>query len=138
MGLDPECQLRVEEKYLSEEDKKEEKNSQPNKKFFSLKKRYEFLNIRNKGKSLSFKYLIINFHKKKDKRTKIGLTVTKKLGNAVTRNYIKRVIRASVIKNYNKIPDYFDIEIIPKKRFLESNFEEINADINNFFLSLKI
>ena len=138
MALDPECQLRVEEKYLSEEDKKEEKNSQPNKKFFSLKKRYEFLNIRNEGKSFSCKYLIINFHKKENKETKIGLTVTKKLGNAVTRNYIKRVIRASLVKNYNKIPDSFDIEIIPKKRFLESSFEEIDSDINNFFLSLKI
>ena len=35
-------------------------------------------------------------------------------------------------------PDSFDIEIIPKKRFLESSFEEIDSDINNFFLSLKI
>ena len=138
MALDPECQLRVEEKYLSEEDKKEEINSQPNKKFFSLKKRFEFLNVRNKGKSLSFKFLIINFYKKENKRTKIGLTVTKKLGNSVKRNYIKRVIRAAIVKNYNKIPDNFDIEIIPKKRFLESSFEEINADINNFFNSLKI
>ena len=138
MALDQECRHPEEKKSLREEDKKEEKHSQPKKKFFSLKKRYEFLNIRNEGRSLSLKYLIINFYKKENKVTKIGLTVTKKLGNAVTRNYIKRVIRASVTKNYNKIPDYFDIEIIPKKRFLESNFEEINADINNFFLSLKI
>ena len=45
--------------------------------------------------------------------------------------------RKKAILEPKDAPNVFDIEIIPKKRFLESSFEEIDEDINNFFLSLK-
>jgi len=128
MDLDPECQLLVEKKYLSEEGKKGEKHSPP-KRFRSLKKRSDFLFLKKNGFSSHGDCFIINFLERKNKSTRIGITVTKKLGNAVKRNYIKRVLRAILIENYKKLPECVDLEIIPKKNFLDNRFVKIKQDI---------
>ena len=96
MVLDQECPHQVVKKSLSEEDKKEEKSFLPDK-ILTLKKRSEFLFIRNSGKSHYCKYFIVNYHLEETSSIKIGLTVSKKIGNSVKRNYVKRVIR-SIIK----------------------------------------
>ena len=75
-GLDLECQHQVVKKYSSEEGKKEEKSYLP-KKFIHLKKRVEFLNLRNECKTFHGKLVILNitpYHEK----IKYGITVTKK------------------------------------------------------------
>ena len=63
MDLDPECQHQVEKKYSSEEDKKVEKLYLPNKSN-RLKKRSEFVSLRNKCKSFHGKFVIVNIKKK--------------------------------------------------------------------------
>ena len=103
-----------------------------NRVFSNLKKRNEFLKVRETNKFLLSKYLIINF--KKNPTTKgfrFGLTVSKKHGSAVQRNYIKRLIRAVVIKNVNIFCEGFDFEFIPKKNFKKTNFERLDKDIKN-------
>ena len=64
-------------KSLLEEDKKEEKSFLPDK-ILTLKKRSEFLFIRNSGKSLFCKYFIVNYHLEETQSIRIGLTVSKK------------------------------------------------------------
>ena len=103
-------------KSLREEDKKEEKKSPP-KTCYVLKKRAEFLDIRKKGENhlrqifynklffiLSIRFFIF------------GLTVSRKIGNAVKRNYLKRIIRSIVVNNLNSMPKNTKLEIIPKNR----------------------
>ena len=93
MDLDPECLHQVEKKYSSEEDKKVEKLYLPDKSS-RLKKRSEFISLRNKCRSLHGKLVIVNI-KKNPNFTKYGLTVSKKIGNAVKRNYLKRIYNYS-------------------------------------------
>ena len=95
MDLDPECLHQVEKKYSSEEDKKVEKLYLPDKSN-RLKKRSEFLSLRNKCKSFHGKLVIVNI-KKNPNFTKYGLTVSKKIGNAVKRNYLKRIFRSCLL-----------------------------------------
>tara|TARA_B100000686_G_scaffold350912_1_gene448166 strand:- start:1673 stop:2086 length:414 start_codon:yes stop_codon:yes gene_type:complete len=130
MALDLECRHQVEEKYLSEEGKKVEINSQP-KNINKLKKRIDFLNVRKTGSSIQGKFVIINFLNQNQILSRIGLTVSKKLGNSVKRNYIKRILRAILINNPSQIPKNFDLEIIPKKILIKSNYDSIQQDILN-------
>ena len=130
MALDLECRHQVEEKYLSEEGKKVEINSQP-KNINKLKKRIDFLNVRKTGSSIQGKFVIINFLNQNQILSRIGLTVSKKLGNSVKRNYIKRILRAILINNPSQIPKNFDLEIIPKKILIKSNYDNIQQDILN-------
>ena len=127
MDLDPECLHQVEKKYSSEEDKKVEKLCLPDKSN-RLKKRSEFIGLRNKCRSLHGKFVIVNI--KKDLNfTKYGLTVSKKIGNAVKRNYLKRIFRSIIRKNWKTIKHSISFEIIPKKKILNHSFAEIEKDI---------
>ena len=101
MDLDPECLHQVEKKYSSEEDKKVEKLYLPDKSN-RLKKRSEFIGLRNKCRTLHGKFVIVNI-KKDSNFTKYGLTVSKKIGNAVKRNYLKRIFRSIIRKNWKTI-----------------------------------
>ncbi len=136
MVLDQECLHKVEKKYLPEEDKKVEKSFLLNS-VTSLKKRSEFLFIRKYGKSLQSKYFIINFFFKPNSGTRIGLTVSKKIGNAVKRNYLKRVIRSLLRENIEIIPKNILSEIIPKKKIEKVNYIDLKNDFIKAFKNLK-
>ena len=127
MDLDPECLHQVEKKYSSEEDKKVEKPYLPNKSN-RLKKRAEFISLRNKCSTFHGKLVIINIDKDSN-FTKYGFTVSKKIGNAVKRNYLKRVFRSIIRNNWVSIKKSISFEIIPKKRILNHTFTEIEKDI---------
>ena len=127
MALDPECQHQVEKKYSSEEDKKVEKLYLPDKSN-RLKKRSEFINLRNRCSTLHGKLVIINIDKNSNFK-KYGLTVSKKIGNAVKRNYLKRIFRSIMINNWKTIKNSVSFEIIPKKKILNHSFAEIEKDI---------
>ena len=127
MDSDPECLRQVEKKYSSEEDKKVEKLCLPNKSN-RLKKRSEFIGLRNKCRSLHGKFVIVNIKKDPNFR-KYGLTVSKKIGNAVKRNYLKRIFRTIVRNNWKSIKNSISFEIIPKKKILNHSYTEIEKDI---------
>ena len=105
----------MEKKYSSEEDKKVEKLYLPDKSN-RLKKRSEFISLRSKCTTLHGKFVIINIHKSSN-FTKYGLTVSKKIGNAVKRNYLKRIFRSIIRNNWKSIKNSISFEIIPKKKF---------------------
>ena len=127
MDSDPECLHQVEKKYSSEEDKKVEKLYLPDKSN-RLKKRSEFISLRNKCITLHGKLVIINIDNNANSK-KFGLTVSKKIGNAVKRNYLKRIFRSIIRNNWKSIKQSIAFEIIPKKKILGHSFTEIEKDI---------
>ena len=53
--------------------------------------------------------------------------MSRKIGNAVKRNYLKRIIRSIVANNLNSMPKNTKLEIIPKKQ-IEKNYSELEKD----------
>ena len=129
MDSDLECQHQVAKKFLSEEGKKEEKGFLPDSRFTSLKKRKDFLITRKKGISLYGKFLILNVANNNLSFCRVGLTVTRKMGNAVKRNFIKRVIKSCLRACTLKINKNVDIEIIPKKNTRKFEFSLVKNDL---------
>ena len=83
-------------------------------------------NIFNKNKS----FVVYNMENNL-KYNRYGISVSKKLGNAVFRNKYKRKIR-SIIDNYKK--DYNiskDYIIILRRGALDKNFKELTDDLEN-------
>ena len=94
----------------------------------TLKKNYEFKNVLSKGKFYVGKYVTIYIKDNKKNENYIGIAVSTKIGKAVTRNKIKRLIRESYRLNKEKLKKSKDIVFLWNKN---SNFKEINFSIIN-------
>lgn len=101
-----------------------------------IKKSEEFEKIIKNNKSYRSKYFYIYLKEPKEEKYRFGLSVGKKIGNAVTRNKTKRRIKEILSKNdYQKI---FDCIIIVRREIKEANFSEIKEDLNKSLKKLLI
>ena len=101
------------------------------KKTKNLKKNYEFKIVLTKGKYCSGKYIEAFFVKNNLKINKIGIAMGKSHGNAVKRNYFKRLIREAYRLNEEKIEIGNSIVFLVKKKVNndEINFQNVQNDI---------
>lgn len=93
-------------------------------------KRSEFLKLSILGKKTQNRHFIVIFSPGRFQKTRLGVTVARKVGNAPTRNRIKRFSREYFRLNRHIITGYWDINIIAKKRAADLSSEQA-------FLSLK-
>lgn len=93
-------------------------------------KRSEFLQLSILGKKTQNSHFIAIFSPGGCQRTRLGVTVAKKVGNAPTRNRIKRFSREYFRLNRHIITGHWDINIIAKRRAADLSSEQA-------FLSLK-
>ena len=77
-----------------------------------------------KGKTFSNESFVIHVHENEYGHTRIGISVSAKLCNAVNRNRVKRQIRAmcDLLVKYDE--KALDVVIIAKKKFLELSFDD--------------
>ncbi|MBQ7105343.1 MAG: ribonuclease P protein component [Bacilli bacterium] len=99
------------------------------KKKFIVKEHVDFTNIIQKGKYYKSKYFIIYIKKNDLEHYRFGISVGKKVGNAVIRNKVKRQMRM-IIDNYKKNYQIgMDYIIIIRSNYVEGAF----LDIKNAF-----
>jgi len=94
-----------------------------------ITKRSEFINIQKKGVKINTPHFVIFALKSTEKNRKIGITVGKKIGNAVKRNQVKRGIREFFRKNKSFIKEGLNIIIIAKSNVSKLPLLEIGEEI---------
>lgn len=87
-----------------------------------IKKNEEFATVVKKGHTLKTSSYIIHYLDSEKEICRIGISVSKKVGNAVTRNRIKRQIRAMCDSLVSYSFHTFDIVIVVRKDFLNNDF----------------
>lgn len=97
------------------------------KKINIIKSNRDFNNIIKKNKAFKFKYYIIYVEKKDSSVYKFGFSVGKKIGNAVTRNKIKRRLKNIIDKKDYK--NNFNCIIIVSKEILLKTYDQMNKDL---------
>ena len=93
-----------------------------------LKMNYEFRRLYAKGKSAVSPYMAVYFRKNRENTNKLGLTVSTKLGNAVTRNRTRRRLKEIYRLNEDKIALGHDIVVVARVRCKHAEFAALQAD----------
>ncbi|MFZ0240749.1 MAG: ribonuclease P protein component [Desulfobacterales bacterium] len=78
-------------------------------------KRSEFLRLSRTGKKIQNRHFILLYSRSFPAQLRFGITVSRKVGNAVRRNRVKRLVREHVRRVRPLMSGGWDINIIAKK-----------------------
>lgn len=98
------------------------------KKDYRVRKNEDFGVIIRKKQSIASKTFIIYYLKNDINHSRVGISVSKKLGNAVVRNKIKRQIRM-MIQDVFDFDNNYDYIVIVRNNYLNNNFETNKKDM---------
>ena len=93
----------------------------------SLKKNRDFQNVYNNGKSYANKYLVMYVLENNSNKNRIGISVSKKVGNSVIRHRITRLIRESYRLQEDVFNSSLDIVVIARSSAREVGYKEIES-----------
>ena len=103
-----------------------------------IKDKREFVSVVKKGKTLKETPYVIHYLKNELSVCRVGLSVSKRNGNAVMRNRMKRQTRAMCDSLIDYSSHAFDIVIVVKAEFLNSDFESNKKSLNNLLSKIGI
>ncbi|NLL45256.1 MAG: ribonuclease P protein component [Clostridiales bacterium] len=94
----------------------------------SLKNNFEFRRLYNRGKSASSPLLVIYCRRNGRRVSRLGITVGKKVGNAVVRNKLRRRLRESYRINEDFFVRGWDIVVVARVKSRYAPFSELCSD----------
>jgi len=95
--------------------------------------RADFVKLNRSGKRLYTKHFTLITKQNGQGVTRLGVTVSKKTGNAVNRNRVKRLIREFFRLNKAHFPQGHDIVIVAKKDARYLDFWKIKEELGTVF-----
>jgi len=96
-------------------------------------KRSDFLRLQQTGTKIQNNLFIASCAPGRFNRSRLGITVTKKVGNAPVRNRIKRMSREFFRLNRHKLKGSWDVVIIAKKEAGDLTSDQALSSLQNVF-----
>ena len=93
----------------------------------SLKKNKDFQIVYRKGQSYANKYLVMYIYQNQSERNRLGISVSKKVGNSVVRHRLTRLIRESYRLNEEKVARGYDMVVIARSAAKGKNYHDIES-----------
>ena len=93
----------------------------------SLKKNIDFQNVYKNGKSYANKYLVMYVLENQSNKNRIGISVSKKVGNSVIRHRITRLVRESYRLQEDVFNSSLDIVVIARAAAREVGYKEVES-----------
>ena len=97
------------------------------KRFPSVRKNREFQDIYKHGTSYANRLLVMYVMESGEDGNRIGISVSKKVGNSVVRHHITRLLRESYRLNKPMVKAGLDIVVVARAAAKESNFRQIES-----------
>lgn len=93
------------------------------KKAFRVCKNYEFSSIIQNRQFVKSSSFVLYFKKREEEHARVGISVGKKIGNAVCRNKVKRQVRSMVDELFN-FEEPYDLIIIIRPGYMSHSYLE--------------
>ena len=90
----------------------------------SLKKNNDFQNVYRNGKSYANRFLVMYVLKNETEKNRIGISVSKKVGNSVIRHHITRLVRESYRLHEDMFNSGLDIVVIARTTARKASYHE--------------
>jgi ribonuclease P protein component len=94
-----------------------------------LRQKRDFKRVYQRGKSLALPCFVLYWHKNRENDARIGFSVSKKIGKAVTRNHLKRQCRAIAKEYLSKFPPGYDYIFILRTAAATADYAELSKQL---------
>jgi len=95
-----------------------------------LTKREYFDKVYRGGKSVAnHQFVLYSYARRQQEGFRLGISVSKKLGNAVVRNRIKRMVKEIIRLNAGKLPGGYDMILIVRKPAVGMAYADMEKSI---------
>lgn len=105
---------------------------------YRLRRNIEFKNVYNHGKNYWNRNLVLYIKKNGLEETRVGYTITKKIGNAVVRNKIRRRMQEIYRLNFSRVKDGYDLIFICKKNTVDLSYKELENSMIHIMKIAKV
>ena len=93
----------------------------------SLKKNNDYQNVYRNGKSYANRFLVMYVLKNDTEKNRIGISVSKKVGNSVIRHHITRLVRESYRLHEDMFNSGLDIVVIARTTARKASYHEVES-----------
>lgn len=93
----------------------------------SLKKNDDFRRVYRSGSSLANKYLVMYVLENRQGKNRVGISVSKKVGNSVIRHRLTRLVRESYRLHEKMFESGLDIVVVLRVSAKSASFHDIEA-----------
>ena len=97
----------------------------------SLKRNADFQNVYKNGKSYANRYLVMYVLENQTGRYRLGISVSKKVGNSIVRHRVTRLIRESYRLQEDMFNSGLDMVVIARKSAKDKTCQDIGSALQH-------
>jgi ribonuclease P protein component len=105
--------------------------SLPRRRCKRLRRDIEFERVRREGQSWSSPLLVLQVAAGPPEDVRLGMVATKRLGNAVKRNRVRRLIRESMLRLCPLVRTGSDLVVIARSRMVDASFDQVRLALSD-------
>ena len=104
----------------------------------TIKENREFVYAYRKGDKEVSPYFVLYCVKNNSQYNKLGITVSKAIGKAHSRNRAKRIIREAYRDSFSQAKKGYNVVIVARERILDAPFEKVCLQMTNALKKLEL
>ncbi|HJV47104.1 MAG TPA: ribonuclease P protein component [Bacillota bacterium] len=109
------------------------------KKEYRLRDNGDFQKVFQKGRSAANRQFVVYLlPKERQEQIRVGISVSKKIGNAVTRNKVKRKIREALRLQLDQINLKGDLVVIAREPVVQMEYQELFESLTHCLKKAKL
>lgn len=101
-----------------------------------LRRRGEFLAVQREGRSYRAKHVVAVARRNGLEQTRLGVTVSRRVGKAVERNRVKRRLREIFRHHQEVLPPGLDVVLIARTGSSKAGFGDLRDEVVGLFQSI--